>query len=269
MNSTAHRANILDSRFTRVGVGGYWHTDGRLYITQVFARCVNCGGQWSLNAGLPADPVKPASVTGNVDIANCRRIAGWTFDREASSTSNQVHIYIDGGGTNLGDTSVYRGDVNAAYGIAGTHGFDWTIPDGFRDGRTHTAYIYGINVTGGPNVLLAQRTLDACASPIGHLDAANCTGIYGWTLDMNDPAQAIDVHIYIDGAGYNTGATTAARPDVNNAYANYGVTGTHGYGFATPARWRDGNTHRVDTYGINIGQGGNVLLGTGSLGPCY
>ncbi len=268
-NSPAHNANILDSRFQKMGVGAYWSSDGRLYITQVFARCGSaCTGNWATAASLPSDPVRPPTVVGNVDLANCRTISGWSFDKDSSATSNQVHIYVDGGGYNIGNTAVYRGDVNSAYGISGTHGFTWSVPDGYRDGKTHTAYIYGINVAGGPNVLIGQRTLDACANPIGNVDGSTCTNISGWTLDMNDPTRAIDVHIYIDGAGYNTGATTTSRPDVNQVFANYGATGNHGFNFSVPAGWKDGRQHTVNTYGINIGNGGNALIRTTTFGPC-
>jgi hypothetical protein len=60
MNSTGHKANILDSRFTRTGVGAYWSSDGRLFVTHVFARCTSgCSGTWGVNAAYPADPVAP------------------------------------------------------------------------------------------------------------------------------------------------------------------------------------------------------------------
>lgn len=269
MTSSGHKANILDKAVTKTGVGAYHGSDGRLWVTQVFARCTSCGGAWATAASLPSDPVAPASVTGNVDVANCRRIAGWAFDKNKSASSIPVHIYVDGVGYNTGNTAVSRPDVNSAYGISGTHGFDWVVPDTWRDGKTHTAQIYGLSVSGTPNVLIAQRTLDACASPIGVVDAASCSAVSGWAFDMNDVARSIDVHIYIDGVGYNTGPTKVSRPDVNSAYGAYGVTGTHGFSYPTPSRWKDGRQHQAAAYGINVGAGGNSYLGSRTFGPCY
>jgi hypothetical protein len=271
MNSPGHRANILDGRFTKTGVGAYWSNDGRLYVTQIFAKCNNCGGRWSTNASLPADP---ANVIGNVDVANCRRIAGWTFDRTRTDASIPVHIYIDGGGYNTGATAVARPDVNNAYGIGGTHGFEFAVPDGYRDGRQHTAYIYGISETGGPHALLGVKTLDACANPIGNIDVVNCSAVAGWAFDMNDPTRSIDTHLYIDGpfgqarAGLNLGANSTARPDVSAAYGSYGQIGNyHGFHWNVSGL-KDGQQHSVYLYAINIGQGGHTFLGSRTFGPC-
>jgi uncharacterized protein YkwD len=36
MNSPGHRANILEGRFERIGVGAYTDTDGEFYVTEMF-----------------------------------------------------------------------------------------------------------------------------------------------------------------------------------------------------------------------------------------
>lgn len=36
MNSSGHKANILNTKFGRIGVGAYRRSDGRVYFTQVF-----------------------------------------------------------------------------------------------------------------------------------------------------------------------------------------------------------------------------------------
>lgn len=38
MNSPGHRANILEARFTKIGLGVYHSADGRYWVTQMFAR---------------------------------------------------------------------------------------------------------------------------------------------------------------------------------------------------------------------------------------
>ena len=38
MNSAPHRRNILESRFNQVGIGTYIASDGRIYVTEIFAK---------------------------------------------------------------------------------------------------------------------------------------------------------------------------------------------------------------------------------------
>lgn len=79
MASPGHKANILNSEYTRAGIGAYWSTDGRLYITHLFANCSDCSGGWNTAAKPPADPT-PAkwsnwetfadgTITGDPDVA--------------------------------------------------------------------------------------------------------------------------------------------------------------------------------------------------------
>jgi hypothetical protein len=65
INSAAHRANIDDSRFTKMGIGAYW--DGtQLWITQIFANCSSCTQGWKTNATVAVDPVSPITISGRV-----------------------------------------------------------------------------------------------------------------------------------------------------------------------------------------------------------
>jgi len=113
MNSTAHKANIEDGRFTRVGVGGYWHTDGRLYITQVFGTCSDCSGGWNTAATLPADPVAPApaTTTGNtfyLKNSNSGGVADFTFKY---GNPGDVALFCDWDGNGTDTVGVYRNTV--------------------------------------------------------------------------------------------------------------------------------------------------------------
>jgi hypothetical protein len=80
-------------------------------------------------------------------------IRGWSYDPDATSASNQIHIYIDGaagaGGTLLtgAATNVLRSDINSAFGITGNHGVEFTIPSQYRNGVSHSVYIYGIDTS--------------------------------------------------------------------------------------------------------------------------
>ena len=84
-------------------------------------------------------------------------VSGWTVDLDFPLRSNYVHIYIDGpagqGGNLIGvvRANLSRPDVNEALAINGAHGFSFTIPEQYRDGREHQVYAYGINVGSDDN----------------------------------------------------------------------------------------------------------------------
>lgn len=86
--------------------------------------------------------------------------------------------------------------------------------------------------------------------PVGHLEEINADLIVrGWTLDLDVPNQALTAHLYIDGQLVEGIQTSILRPDVNTTY---GVTGNHGFTWAIPAQYRDGRTHAIAVYGINL-----------------
>jgi spore germination protein YaaH len=95
-------------------------------------------------------------------------------------------------------------------------------------------------------------------TPFGALDVVSAgTGqvrVAGWGIDP-DTVSPIDVHVYVDGSGY---AFTAAgsRPDVAGVYPGYGAA--HGFDVVVPSA---AGAHRVCAYLINVGVGGNALLG--------
>lgn len=81
---------------------------------------------------------------------------GWSFDPDATSTSNAIHFYIDGGaGQGKFEGAVVanktRNDVNNLRKITGKHGFEFTIPSAYRDGKNHTLFAYAINLQNGNN----------------------------------------------------------------------------------------------------------------------
>jgi hypothetical protein len=89
---------------------------------------------------------------------------GWAIDPDVSSQSIDVHFYVDGpAGSGFWAGSVTanipRPDVNTGTGYPGDHGFRFTIPVEFRDGKTHTLYAHAIDVTGGTNVILNNSPL--------------------------------------------------------------------------------------------------------------
>ncbi|HEX5945990.1 MAG TPA: hypothetical protein VFY82_06915 [Acidimicrobiales bacterium] len=96
-------------------------------------------------------------------------------------------------------------------------------------------------------------------NPFGSVDAVTPTRggvrVRGWVADPSTSA-SIPVHVYIDGVGRANVLANRNRPDVGRRYP--GTGSAHGYDFEI----RDvaPGARKVCVYGINAGEGGNVLL---------
>lgn len=93
-------------------------------------------------------------------------------------------------------------------------------------------------------------------APVGSLDAVQVSGrtatVGGWVLDGNASASSIQVHVYVNSAGYAFMANKP-RPDVN---AVLGVSGQHGFSETVPLPAGSSN---VCAYGIGVYS--NALIG--------
>lgn len=204
----------------------------------------------------------PHQPIGNVDslvrVPEGLRIQGWTLDPD-SSAPIEVHVYARGGGRNLGPAQLARPDVAAAYpGYGEAHGFDAVIPMA-GDGIVEVC-AYGINVGSGGNQSIGCRSVMFSSNPYGSLDSLERVGsglrIGGWAIDP-ETADPIEVHVYINGGGYNLGPADLSRPDVAAAYPGYGAA--HGYDSTLASL--PGGPLDVCVYAINSGAGSNVLFG--------
>ena len=125
---------------------------------------------------------------------------------------------------------------------------------------TRTACAYGINVASGTtNSLLGCRTVVVPdTSPFGSLDAV--TGapggvrVKGWAIDP-DTTSPIQVHVFVDGVS-STILADKSRPDVGAAFPSAGSN----HGYAATIGTAPGN-HSVCAWALNVGGGGNRLLG--------
>lgn len=98
-------------------------------------------------------------------------------------------------------------------------------------------------------------------SPFGNVDSVRLTPggirVSGWVIDPNADAPT-DVHVYFGSAGYARTASLS-RPDVAAAF---GFGDRHGFSSVFPAPV---GTFEVCVYGINVGSGGNNLLGCDTI----
>jgi len=188
------------------------------------------------------------------------RVRGWALDPN-SSESIGVHIYVGNAGyAYVADGN--RPDVGAAYpGKGAAHGFDVRIPASTSGAVRICAY--GINVgAGGNSTLRCEEVIGLTGSPVGALEAAvgvdGGVDVSGWALDP-DTASSIGVHVYV-GANATALVASRARDDVATHYPQHGSG--HGFGAKITA---PAGTHNVCAYGINVGNGGNALLGCATV----
>lgn len=207
-------------------------------------------------------------------ITQDRIISGWALDKDHLSDSIDVHIYFDGpasSGTLIAgvNANLFRPDVNQAEGVTGNHGYNFRIPDNYRDGREHSVWVYGIDrddPSGNSNRQLLGVPKNFRFGmlnnnlPIGWIDNVNCEFVRGWVLDQDTPNQPMQVYVYADGpAGSGTFigtlTTEVIRADVNNFY---GVVGNHGFikhisslANVVDFQLRDSQVHTLYFYGID------------------
>ncbi len=191
------------------------------------------------------------------------RIRGWVFDRDEPSTSIPVSLHLDGVGVRWFPTPVARADVNRVYGIAGRHGFDFTVA---ASAGAHRVDVYGINIGGGQgNPLIgSSRTVVPGRLPIGVLDQVSTVKgaavLRGWAFDPDQPGTAISVAVYRDGVGIRWFPTGRPRADVNRVY---GITGNHGFQIVVDS---SPGHHEYEVFAINIAPAGpNPLIGSRSV----
>jgi hypothetical protein len=183
-----------------------------------------------IGRGLAAGPLEailrrhgilpPAAPIGYLDGMDANGdVRGWTLDPDSGASSTVAHFYVDGPygtGTFAGavNASVPRGDVNQQTGYPGNHGFKFNIPTKYRDGKTHSLYAYGIDVTGTKSAPLAYSPLNFAV------------GLPMWITivppkkDESKPAETLTVFAY----DANTGAVLSGDVLIDDIKA--GVTGS-------------------------------------------
>ncbi|NBD08842.1 M12 family metallopeptidase [Corallococcus silvisoli] len=215
-----------------------------------------------------AAAIYPGEMRGNFEeISSTGQVGGWALDTASPEVSVDVHYYIDGptGSGAFGaaaPTNVLREDVNAAFdNIKGDHGFSFPVPAYFRDGQNHTMYVYGIDVQGINNPLIAgsPRTFNLPGA-FGKLDTIAADGtVTGWALDLDSPSTSITVYYSIDGnpATATNVVANLYRSDVKAAYPM--ASGSNGFSFRIPDAYVDGTDHTLSIYALDQ-QGRNSPL---------
>ncbi len=109
----------------------------------------------------------------------------------------------------------------------------------------------------------------ACVNnPKGWHDGSDCNSSVGWACDADDYNQALDIHFYRDGpfgsGGVFIGNVSAFQPREAAVGAACGGNPNHGFVFNTPDSLKDGISHSIYAYAINIGAAAPNPLLSGS-----
>jgi hypothetical protein len=223
-------------------------------------------GQWARPWSAKA---RTGQAWGAVDLVSggvgTVRFGGWAIMSDTQSPV-EVEVAVDGAPSGRIKAEGSRPDVAAAYpGYGAAHGYDGSVAATTGD---REVCVRVVDPASGQRSTIACRTVYVPASPsltlrpgspIGSFDVAVPTtgGIFvgGWALDP-EASEPIAVHVYANSIGAALVADTS-RPDVQSIYPAYGDR--HGFGSVVPVP--ASGTYNVCAYAINVGQGGNSLLG--------
>lgn len=105
------------------------------------------------------------------------------------------------------------------------------------------------------DVVITKAPVVVNNPPTGYLDQANCTAIAGWATDSDTANTPVVIRIYKDGP-IGTGTL------VTEVTANLSRTdvGDHAFHVATPATFKDGNSHSVYVYAVDTQNSNSVIL---------
>lgn len=115
--------------------------------------------------------------------------------------------------------------------------------------------------------------LPANPAPIGYLDGASCSYVYGWACDASNYQQPLRVDLYVDGpsgVGTNIVQLQANIQRESAVGERCGGNNGHGFYYPLPASLKDGKPHTLYVYAIDTPAGNNnpLLIGSPKTFTC-
>jgi hypothetical protein len=202
------------------------------------------------------------SPLGTLDAVEPRpggaEVRGWAFDPDTGDAV--VRVRVDGGSPISVDTSVTRLDVASAFsGRGGAHGFVRFLP---LSAGVHQvcAVVPNQGSTGTARNLGCRSVTVPGGAPFGNFEVLTRSGttarLIGWAIDP-DVADAVELHVYVNGGFGAVARADRNRPDVGAAFPGYGAE--HGFDLSITI---PSGTAEVCVYAINVGAGStNPRLG--------
>lgn len=243
--------------------------------------------EWYTAAGLTSNTLTwyfecsatnvPATRTpiGYLDGINTTGIAfGWALDPDSSATSISVHFYIDGaaggGGTFAGSAvaNISRPDLNAI-GYPGNHGFDFSIPAQWRDGRQHALYVHGIDLSGdgSKNVLIGGvpktftlGSVQVSNSPVLSIAPTTITQGGSFTGSVTGAAPNTVIRIFAKGPDGVTAEDASGTTNSSGSFSR--IYNTSGWTAGTYQGWVMVNGVQSNTvsYAVSLAVSGKLYI---------
>lgn len=221
--SPGHYTNIMDSRFTDLGIGLAYDDYGYPYYTQNF-------GAYSSTVTVPGTPTQisasPSTTPGAATVT-------WNA---STSTGNSPVTSYELQATASGETTVYD-QVPATGASTQTLTFD-----GLKGGVTYEIRVRAVNVK-GPGAYSAPATVTVTGTPtvyIGSINPTSTTAVINFTAEANgNPVQAYTINFSnkpsVTLQGTATSYTvTGLQPGTNTSGS---ITATNSAGASAPANF--------------------------------
>jgi hypothetical protein len=127
----------------------------------------------------PQGGTSPVGAVADVDLNGIA--TGWACDSDNFNASLTVNFYVDGALTSSTPASVNRSDVASQCGGTSAHGFSYSLPLSFWDGKQHALTVVASNIGVGSDVALP-------GSPRNFVLAQNGVTTFadGWTESTYD-----------------------------------------------------------------------------------
>ncbi len=192
------------------------------------------------------------SVTGSPGTI---RVTGFVIEPDGGP--DPVDIYVDGTFVTRAVANLHRADIKFEYPhLTGDCGFDVVVPAG---AGAHNVCIVARNSGAGADVDLGCRSVVVPADPVGVLESLTSPGsgsirAVGWASDA-DTSGPIQVQLFVDGSVVSTFTANGARGD-----------GHTGHGFDQTVTGIPSGVRSVCAVAVNVGGGGNKILGCNNLG---
>ena len=162
-----------------------------------------------------------------------------------------------------------RSGHGTGYGVIGSipSGATVTISKATGTGENDWGHVSYNGVSGYVNMRYMQRITPTPTShnPEGILDeltgGTHSIRVRGWTFDRDNLGASLEVHVYVGDRCYPIVANSG-RPDVNNVY---GVGDYHGFDNVIELDRGQTGTQSVVVYALNVGGGGNAIIGSGTV----
>src|SRR5205085_883312 len=180
------------------------------------------------------------------DVADCNQIYGWAWDANQPDTPINVDVHIDGHpfADIQAPANQFRQDLLNAGKGNGVHGFSFPTPNSLKNGMPHTIRITfsGTNM----DLQFTSKTITCMGNTPpaleGFFDFADCSLLYGWAWDANQPNTPISVDIY---DGPNKIATVLADQFRQSLVDAGKGNGFHEFYIPTPNELKNGQPHEI------------------------